>query len=414
MTDDDTRTTPQPPPPQPPGGPGGYPPVATLRRSRGDRKVAGVAGGLGRYAGIDPLVFRILFVVLALFGGSGILLYALAWLLIPDEGEDESEGQRLFSGSSKASLSTAVALVLVLVLGLVAVGSLLDTGAGLGGVGAFVVVAVIVVLLLNRGERPAADPSQGSPAYGPVPPPAPGTYGQTPGTAYAATSTGYDPPVPPPPYAPPVQSPPPGPPRERSPLGRATFFAALIVVGLMLAWNSVSSNDFQAVAILASALAVVAGGLLVGAFVGRARWLILLGIVLSLATSATAAAENHFSGGVGERDWRPTTVVAAERPFRLGAGEGRLDLTALPGGVDVDVDVRLGVGELRIAVPTDASVVVNADVGAGTMRVLDGRRLDGTDLAERVTSDPPAGVTPSGTTITIDAEVGLGDLEVQR
>jgi hypothetical protein len=254
---------------------------------------------------------------------------------------------------------------------------------------------------------------QAAPAYGPVPPPTPGAYGQTTGTAYTATGAGYDPPVPPS-YAPPAQSPPPGPPRERSQLGRATFFLALIVVGLMLAWNSVSDDDFKAVAILASALAVVAGGLLVGAFVGRARWLILLGIVLSLVTSATAAAVDHFTGGVGERDWRPTTVVAAERPFRLGAGEARLDLTALPDGSDVDVEVRLGVGELRVVVPRGARVVVDAEVGAGTMRILDGERLDGTDLADTRASDPAAGVPDSGTTITIDAEVGLGDLEVQR
>lgn len=413
MTDDHTRTTPLPPSP---AGPGAYPPVAMLRRSRADRKVAGVAGGLGRYAGIDPLVFRILFVVLALFGGSGILMYALGWLLIPDEGQDESEGQRLFGGGAKgakASLSTVVALVVVLVVGLVAVGSLLDTGPGIGGLGALVVVAVIVVLLLNRGERPEGAAPPGAPAYGPVPPPAPGTYGQTTGTAYAATAADQDPPVPPP-YAPPVPAPPPGPPRERSVLGRVTFFSTLVVVGLMLAWNSVSSDDFKAVAILASALAVVGIGLLVGAFAGRARWLIVPGIVLSLVTSATAAAEDHFSGGLGERDWRPTTVAAAERPFRLGVGEGRLDLTGLPRGSTVDVEVRLGVGELRISVPADARVIVDAQVGAGTMRVLDGKRLDGTDLTDRAFSDPADGVTPSGTTITIDAEVGLGDLEVHR
>jgi hypothetical protein len=65
-------------------------------------------------------------------------------------------------------------------------------------------------------------------------------------------------------------------------------------------------------------------------------------------------------------------------------------------------------------VPRGARVVVDAEVGAGTMRILDGERLDGTDLADTRASDPAAGVPDSGTTITIDAEVGLGDLEVQR
>ena len=75
-------------------------PISTLRRSRHDRKLFGVAGGLGRYAGVDPLIFRILFVVLTFFGGSGILLYALGWLLLPEDGENESEGQRLLRGTA--------------------------------------------------------------------------------------------------------------------------------------------------------------------------------------------------------------------------------------------------------------------------------------------------------------------------
>ena len=51
-----------------------------LRRSQSDRVVAGVLGGLGRRLGVDPLVLRIATVVLAVFGGIGIMLYAAAWL----------------------------------------------------------------------------------------------------------------------------------------------------------------------------------------------------------------------------------------------------------------------------------------------------------------------------------------------
>ena len=97
----------------------GYPPLADLRRSRTDRHVAGVSGGLGRYAGIDPLVFRILFVVLTIFGGSGILFYALGWLLVPEEGETESEGQRLLNGRASRSKGSILALVVVVVAGVV-------------------------------------------------------------------------------------------------------------------------------------------------------------------------------------------------------------------------------------------------------------------------------------------------------
>jgi phage shock protein PspC (stress-responsive transcriptional regulator) len=55
-----------------------------LRRSRAERKIAGVCGGLGEFAAIDPVLFRVLFVVLAFMGGMGILLYIAFWLAMPD------------------------------------------------------------------------------------------------------------------------------------------------------------------------------------------------------------------------------------------------------------------------------------------------------------------------------------------
>ena len=56
---------------------------AGLRRDLDDRVVGGVCAGLGRRLGIDPVILRVAFVALAAAGGSGIVLYALAWLLIP-------------------------------------------------------------------------------------------------------------------------------------------------------------------------------------------------------------------------------------------------------------------------------------------------------------------------------------------
>ena len=54
-----------------------------LRLSATDRKIAGVCGGFGAFFDLDPLLFRVAFVVLAFFGGLGILLYAVLWLVIP-------------------------------------------------------------------------------------------------------------------------------------------------------------------------------------------------------------------------------------------------------------------------------------------------------------------------------------------
>ena len=61
------------------------PPRAVLRRSTDDKVIAGVAGGLGRYLGVDPVIIRVAFVVLAVSGGSGLLLYLIGMIAIPEE-----------------------------------------------------------------------------------------------------------------------------------------------------------------------------------------------------------------------------------------------------------------------------------------------------------------------------------------
>ena len=75
--------------------------VRPLRRRADDRMLAGVAGGLGDYTGLDPVIFRIGFIFLAVLGGAGVALYLLAWLLIPKASEDRSRAEtalRSFGG----------------------------------------------------------------------------------------------------------------------------------------------------------------------------------------------------------------------------------------------------------------------------------------------------------------------------
>jgi phage shock protein PspC (stress-responsive transcriptional regulator) len=86
----------------------GYGPDFGLRgqaiyRPRNDRMLAGVASGLGRYLGVDPAVIRIILVVLLVVGGAGVPLYAAGWLLIPEEGCDQSlAGQFIESLQSRS------------------------------------------------------------------------------------------------------------------------------------------------------------------------------------------------------------------------------------------------------------------------------------------------------------------------
>jgi phage shock protein C len=56
-----------------------------LYRSRTNRKLAGVCGGLAQYFNTDVTLIRVLFVVLALLGGPGIVIYLLMWIIVPEE-----------------------------------------------------------------------------------------------------------------------------------------------------------------------------------------------------------------------------------------------------------------------------------------------------------------------------------------
>jgi phage shock protein C len=107
------QTTPawQPPPPPGPDRPG-----RVLRRSQHDRMLAGVCGGLGNYLGVDPVLLRIAFVVLALANGIGLIAYAVAWIVIPEEHAGQAVPARPVDQGDTGRLVLGGALV---VLGLI-------------------------------------------------------------------------------------------------------------------------------------------------------------------------------------------------------------------------------------------------------------------------------------------------------
>lgn len=59
-----------------------------LYRSESDKVIAGVCAGLAQYFDIDPVLVRVAFVLLALLGGPGILLYIILWIVIPEAPKD--------------------------------------------------------------------------------------------------------------------------------------------------------------------------------------------------------------------------------------------------------------------------------------------------------------------------------------
>ncbi|MCB2223940.1 MAG: PspC domain-containing protein [Actinobacteria bacterium] len=89
---------------------------ARLTRSRDDRVIAGIAGGLAKYLGVDPVLVRLGFVALALIAGGGILAYLIAWLVIPEEpaGEGAADDRSASPpASGKARIVVGIALIAI-------------------------------------------------------------------------------------------------------------------------------------------------------------------------------------------------------------------------------------------------------------------------------------------------------------
>ena len=108
-----------------------------LRRSANDKMIAGVAGGLGRYLGIDSVIVRVIFLVLLIAGGSGFLIYLIGWIAMPMEQPDDNVGQATGQASS-ATLLIGGALIVV--------GGFMILDRLLPDVGRFVWPAIVIVI----------------------------------------------------------------------------------------------------------------------------------------------------------------------------------------------------------------------------------------------------------------------------
>jgi hypothetical protein len=258
-------------------------------------------------------------------------------------------------------------------------------------------------LTIGPSAYPAAPPSSG-PSGGYRPPFAP--YGP-----YAGGPT-YPPP---PPVAPPQPPQPPRPPRERSPLGAATFSLIFVVIGLIALLDLADVLPTGPSAYFAGVLVTTALGLLVGAWLGRARWLIALGVVAAIALGISTFAE---SSGVSSARattvvWRPTTLAELTDRYENSFGDATLDLRALDlGTAEREVTVRLNFGRLVVFVPPEADVTAFTDVNAGDSTVF-GQRWNGLHGSGREVTDlGPDG--RGGGVLRLFLHVNAGQLEVRR
>ena len=363
--DDTIPPTDAPPPYQAPGH--------RLTRSTDDKVVAGLAGGLGRYFGLDPIVFRIAFVVLTLAGGSGILLYLLGWVMIPDDAGRAALARYGQERNQKLVAAVLAGLGLLLLLDEVTGGhDDLPVGLVLVGLGG-------LFLWSRRNGPPPAPPS----------PPSPPTDDAAPALA-PPEATGPD--------APAEARPP------RSALVPVTLsLLAVLAGGLSLLGVSVTTG-------LALALLLTGGALILGAWRGRARWLIPVGLLLSVALATASVIDVPIRGGAGDVSHRPATLAEIRSPYRLAAGELFLDLRDLRlDGETLTVVASVAAGSLQVVVPADVAVDVDAHVGAGELDVL-GRHSEGVDVDRTVTESGQEGAGR----LVLRAETGIGQVEVRR
>ena len=420
-----------PPPPgyEPPSAPDA--PRPPLRRTTGEnRVVAGVAAGVARTLGIDPILVRVAFVVLTIFGGSGLVLYLAGWLFIPESGQPRSSGER-FVRDNNALVVAAVVVFAVLLIGPLLLWRVWDGGFGFGGLVLLLLAVAAVIALTRRGsdERPGP----GDPVA--VPSAADG-LGQiseeTTATMDTLAFAGHDattpsqtqvlpgatapPPAPPSPYAAAVPpEPAPAPPKEKSVLGRLTIGVALLVAGTLVALDVADLVAVSAVVVIASALAVVALGLLLGTFVGRSRGLIALGIGLVLVLIPLSAVPDgirwNAGDGAGDRTYRVATMADLESEYALGAGSLTLDLRRLDVAAATTIDASVGVGELIVLLPPDVTVQVSSDVGVGEIDLPATAVKSGVDI-EQSWSGPPDAQPVSDPSLDLTLSAGIGSVTV--
>jgi phage shock protein PspC (stress-responsive transcriptional regulator) len=373
MTETSTGTT----------APGPVGATRSLYRDPDDDMFAGVCAALARYTDTDPVIWRIATVILAVFGGGiGVALYVLGWVLIPKLGENRSIAEswlhRPQGEKTVRTLALAAIAIIVVVVGL-------SHGRGVAAAAVLGVVGYLVYR--ERQGRPIAAPQApaiAEPASGPAPVP-----------AWSA----------PPPV---VRVP-----RRRSRLGLATLSLTAVVSGILV-WSSLAGvDDLTPGRITAIALMMIGAGLVIGTWFGRARWLVAVGLLLSLAVGGAFAADAAgatLHGGVGERSW----VVDQGRTtqsYTLGVGEAKLDLTQLPSdGPHVVVHSKVSLGHLVIIVPDDVSIRLHAKLRIGDITEFGTSLVNGNGTIERTRTYGPAG----DPRVEIEATMGSGQIEVRH
>jgi hypothetical protein len=184
-------------------------------------------------------------------------------------------------------------------------------------------------------------------------------------------------------------------------VGQIVAGATITLIGVGWFLEVAEIADVPWGAFLPAMLMVVGGALVVGARSGPQSGLVVLGIIITIAVVLSSVAEVvldvPFGGGVGEKEHVVTGEVADE--YRWGIGKMVVDLRGGSGSGTVEISVAIG--ELIVIVPE--GVAVEAEAGIGEVVVF-GERSSGID----------PGLEAGSGTLLVDANVGLGKVEVRR
>lgn len=358
-----------------------------IRRSSTDRHLGGVAGGVGTYLGIDPLVVRIAFVIIGVLSlGLALSAYAAAWLLLGDEVEAEGPGLRWFRehGSDAGAIATLVVLVALSAIVIGSLNAVVHDGSADAlpfAIGAGV-VAYVVLQRRRTGATPA-DQTTTSLAATVAAPPDPATLAR----------------------------------RSRHRAVRNTTVLAAAIVGAVSStlWLS-GAWDVAAWVVPALVLGVLTVGLALSPWSGWSWTLAALAVLTTPVLLFTLVPGATARGGVGTRSAHPVTVAEIAPIYRLGAGEQTVDLRdlVLEPATSATVRVAVGVGATEVLVPADAEVHVQGHLSAGTV-LLDGNDVDieGTDVrVDRVF--PALTTTEQPATVRVLLDVGVGAADIRR
>ena len=429
--------------------PGGGTSAAAPHRFRRDRRskvLAGVCAGLGRQCDMDPVIFRITLAVLSATGGIGLIFYGFAWLFVPYDDEEENEVRKLFTGRVDGQ---ALAAVLFALVGCGVFLSMLNNASVL------TFAVVLSLLLAGAGywsqQRGAPDPDPlAAQAVADAPPeaqapPVPAAYPSwwrdpivkdgthVGGTGYLwgpgdsrdrditdvldiRLGPSY------PHWREDQRIPRPAPPKQRGPrwIGGWVFLLALCAgaLGTAAKWDDQAlGTSLQAG--LACALVVFGLGIALSAFLGRTgAGSVFLAIVTAGLLAASAALPKDLTTHWEHLTWQPAAVADVQPKYDLGNGVGTLDLTRLrlAKGQTVATDAEVGVGQLKVIVPSDVTVKLSVDVRVGDIQLPGDDKKD-VDVEpgkhQQVTLTPATGVKSTGT-LDLDLQVGVGQAEVSR